>query len=214
MKKLFLIAAMMVASMGAFAQFTIKPMVGMTVSKVTADDAKYKVGLAAGVEGEYKFNPNMGVSAGLIYSMQGSKIEHNVSLLFSQYNAECTSNFSMDWINVPILFNYYFGNSGFSVRAGIQPGFRVRAKWEIEDTGLGSTIEDHITSYADEHWDIKDYTKSFSMAIPIGVAYEISDFVIDARYNIGLTNINDSKLSRFDGKYSVFMLTVGYKIPL
>jgi hypothetical protein len=35
--------------------------------------------------------------------------------------------------------------------------------------------------------------------------------VIDARYNLGLTNINDT--DSYKSKNSVIMLTLGYKIP-
>ena len=52
--------------------------------------------------------------------------------------------------------------------------------------------------------------KSFDLAIPLGLSYEISDFVIDARYNFGLTKLVDEG----GGKNSVIQFTVGYKIPL
>ena len=53
--------------------------------------------------------------------------------------------------------------------------------------------------------------KKVDFSIPIGISYEISDFVIDARYNLGLTNINDT--DKYKSKNGVIMLTVGYKIP-
>ncbi len=49
-------------------------------------------------------------------------------------------------------------------------------------------------------------------SIPLGLSYEISDFVIDARYNLGVANINDHGIGKI--RNSVIMLTVGYKIPL
>ncbi len=78
MKKLMMIAAMMLMSMGAFAQnevgqFTLKPMVGMTLANITNIDGKIKVGLAAGVEAEYGITETFGVSGGVLYSMEGSK---------------------------------------------------------------------------------------------------------------------------------------------
>jgi hypothetical protein len=55
----------------------------------------------------------------------------------------------------------------------------------------------------------KDGLKKFDFSIPLGLSYEIEDFVIDARYNLGLGKVDD-----VDGsKNSVIMLTVGYKIP-
>ena len=58
---------------------------------------------------------------------------------------------------------------------------------------------------------IMELEKEFDLSIPVGLSYEFSDFVIDARYNIGVTNL--SKLDLAKPRNSVIMLTVGYKIP-
>ena len=78
MKKMMMIAAVMLMSMGAFAQnaigqLTIKPMVGMTLTTITGGNADMKVGLAAGAEVEYGIADKFGLTGGLIYSMQGAK---------------------------------------------------------------------------------------------------------------------------------------------
>lgn len=183
MKKLFMIAALMVVTLSANAQgMFIKPMVGATLSSFVGDfteDEKYKVGLVAGAEFGYFFNENMGVTAGLLYTMQGSKDK----------NAEYNEN--LDYLNIPILFNYYIF-PGFAVKAGIQPGFLVRAKYDDES--------------------LKDFYKSTDFAIPMGVSYEFSDFVIDARYNLGVANILEHS-GDYKQRNSVFQLTLGYKIP-
>ena len=65
--------------------------------------------------------------------------------------------------------------------------------------------------------DMKDMNETFDLSIPLGISYEISDFVIDARYNLGVTNVlKENKGWTWDGKArnSVIMLTLGYKIPL
>ena len=63
MKKLMMIAALMLMSVGAFAQrpvggLTIKPMVGMTLATITGGNADMKVGLQPGfiVSAKYKEN--------------------------------------------------------------------------------------------------------------------------------------------------------------
>lgn len=61
-----------------------------------------------------------------------------------------------------------------------------------------------------EEADLSDF-KSFDLSIPLGLSYEISDFVIDARYNLGLTKIIDNGDAK--NKNSVIQITVGYKIP-
>ena len=70
MKRLMMIAAMMVAVLSANAQnevgqITLKPMAGVTLATITdSDDSKFRVGLTAGVEGEYGIAEKFGVTAG------------------------------------------------------------------------------------------------------------------------------------------------------
>lgn len=190
MKKLLLMLALCGSMLTANAQrevgtLTLKPMVGMTVASLTnSDGAKAKVGLAAGAEFEYQVSDKFSLTAGAVYSMQGAKADNNITI-------------KLEYINVPILANYYVAN-GLAIKAGIQPGFKTKA----QSKGIISN----------DYQDIES-VKSVDFSIPVGVSYEISDFVIDARYQFGLT-----KVSKFDddasAKNSVFMFTVGYKFDL
>ena len=75
--------------------------------------------------------------------------------------------------------------------------------------------EDRRNVTIDYSVDYKDDFEKFDLSIPIGLSYEFSDFIIDARYNLGLTKIIDDREILEDSnkaKNSVFMLTVGYKI--
>ena len=187
MKKLIVMAVVaLMATVSANAQqMFLKPMVGGTLTTFTGDvhDNKMKVGLVAGAEFGYNFTENMGVTAGLLYSMQGSAIK------------DVDEKYKLDYLNIPVLFNYYIV-PGLAVKAGVQPGFLMNAKFD--DT------------------DIKDYMESFDFSIPMGLSYEISDFVIDARYNLGVSNILKDKAGfvwHGKGHNSVIMLTLGYKIP-
>ena len=60
--------------------------------------------------------------------------------------------------------------------------------------------------------DVKlgDAVKDFAFAIPVGVSYEYESFVVDARYNIGVTKA----LKNVDSRHSVFSITLGYKFAL
>lgn len=191
MKKMMMIAALMLMSVGAFAQrpvggLTIKPMVGMTLTTITGGNADMKVGLAAGAEVEYVLAEKFALTGGLIYSMQGCKYSEGGT----------TQTTSLDYINVPILANYYI-IPGLAVKAGLQPGFKVRGKWKTEANGQ-STEGDFNGG------------KSFDLSIPFGISYEFSDFVIDGRYQLGLTDTSNGGSS----KNSVFMISVGYKFDL
>lgn len=185
-------AVVMLASVASYAQqavgtFTLQPKIGMNVASLTkSDGADPRIGLAAGVEAEYQATDIFSISAGLIYSMQGNKYEEK----------GITSTQKLDYINIPILANVYVVK-GLAVKLGIQPAFNVSDKVKVSG---GSTS---IT---------KDYTdaESFDFSIPVGLSYEYSNVVFDARYNFGVTKVWDGG----DPMNSVFQITLGYKFAL
>ena len=184
MKKLLMMAAVLLCSIGAFAQrevgtFTLQPKVGLNIANITDNDGgKSKVGFAAGVEGEYRAADILGISAGLIYSSQGTKFE------FEDEDIKISEKWSPAYLNIPILANVYVVK-GLAVKAGIQPGFMISK-------------------------DDDDDAKSFDFSIPVGLSYEYANVVLDARYNFGLTKVADGG----DSKNSVFQITLGYKFDL
>ena len=91
---------------------------------------------------------------------------------------------------------------GLAIKAGIQPGFLLSAKYK------GSELVGN--NWVDFDESSTEGLKKLDLSIPVGLSYEFSDFVIDARYNFGVTKIAKEGS---DGKNSVIMLTVGYKIP-
>lgn len=163
MKKLLVMAAMVLSSVGAFAQysagdFTIQPKVGLNCASITGDnDLEYKAGFVGGVEAEYHISPLVGLSGGLLYSSQGYKVsEDHVSV-----------SWSPSYLNIPILANFYVAN-GLALKAGIQPGFMVG--------------KDGANS---------DAVKTFDFSVPVGISYEYMNICLDARYNIGCTKVFD-----------------------
>ena len=190
MKKVVLLAIAMIATLTVSAQrpvggLTLKPMIGMTLATITGGNADMKVGLAAGAELEYVMAPQFALTGGLIYSMQGAK--------GTEMGADVTTN--LDYLNIPVLANYYI-IPGLAIKAGLQPGFKLRGKSKYETAGH--------TEESDIHGG-----KTVDFSIPFGISYEFSDFVIDARYQLGLTNIGEGS-----SKNSVFMFSVGYKFDL
>jgi len=196
MKKIMMIAAMMVATLSANAQnevgqWTLMPKIGINISSVTGDtnagyDKKAKVGLVAGAEFEVGLTEKFGLDFGLLYSMEGCKVEEQL------LGGTPTVSMNLDYINIPILAQYYLAK-GFAIKGGLQPAFNVRHK-----------------AGGDADYTI-DGINSFNLSIPVGLSYEFSNFVIDARYNIGVTKIiKDAESAR----NSTFSITLGYKIPL
>lgn len=128
----------------------------------------------------------IGVSAGLIYSMQGAKT--------TVEGVDATMK--LDYLNVPILANVYVA-PGLAVKLGIQPGFKLSAKAKAETSRVSAEVD-------------LDDVKGFDLAIPVGLSYQYQNIVLDARYNWGVTKITDGA----DSKNSVFQITLGYKFSL
>ena len=116
-----MIAAMMVAAISAKAQnevgqVTLKPTAGINISTVTNSNGnKSKVGFIGGFDFEYGVAEKVGVSAGVLFSMQGCGWKDSD---FKQKN---------NYLNIPIMCNYYV-YKGLAVKAGVQPGFLLSAK--------------------------------------------------------------------------------------
>lgn len=102
----------------------------------------------------------------------------------------------LDYINVPILANVYL-YKGLAVKLGIQPAFKVNSS--VKSTVHGKS----------ESVDLNN-VKGFDFSIPVGLSYEFSNVVFDARYNFGCTKT----FEKADSRHSVFQFTVGYKFAL
>lgn len=192
MKKIILTAAVVLASAASYAQhavgsFTLQPKVGLNIASLTScDGADPRYGVAAGAELEYQATDIFSISAGAIYSMQGNK--------YSEKSATVTNK--TDYINIPILANVYVVK-GLAVKAGIQPGFKVNDEVKLS-SGSNSASSD------------VDKAESFDFSIPVGLSYEFSNVVLDARYNFGCTKV----IKDVAPKNSVFQITLGYKFDL
>ena len=125
----------------------------------------------------------------------------------------------LGYVNVPVIANVYVAK-GLALKAGVQFGFMTSAKTDIDVT-LPVVGKYNIV----DNGDIKDYMNTTDISIPMGISYEYNNFVLDARYNLGLTKIGkDNKdvsniantlgVKYDDTKNSVFQITLGYKFDL
>lgn len=197
MKKFFLmVVAAMMATVSVNAQeegkILVKPMVGGVLSTLVGDidDAKMKVGIVAGAEGGYFFKDNIAVTVGLLYTMQGCK----------GYGEHSDGKFNLEYLNLPLLGNYYLPFDmpvRIALKAGGQFGILTKAKIKSGDYEI----------------DFKDHTNKIDFSIPMGISAEFNNFVVDLRYNLGITNIYKDQILDDKIRNSVFMMTVGYQIP-
>lgn len=197
MKKIMMMLLMATVAMTANAQntlrdngsFTLQPKVGIGIGRLSGEwktvssiDDKSRVGLVAGLEGEYYANNWLGIAVGLNYAQQGWKFEGG--------GYEETTK--LDYLNVPLTGNFYVAK-GLALKTGVQFGFLMSAKVESED--------------------VKDGCEKLNFSIPLGISYEISDFVIDLRYNLGLNKTNKADNGN-KARSDLFQITLGYKFEL
>ena len=192
MKKIFIVASLILAFATAKAQsevggFSVRPMVGMNIGMMTnADDSDPRIGFVVGTELEYQATDLLGLSAGLLYSQQGCKVDDNGTL-------------KLDYINIPLLANVYVAK-GFAVKLGLQPGFLINDKAKVSDSGVSVEA------------GLGDLSKNFVLSVPVGISYEFSNIQLDARYNWGVTHALSAEGESSNS--SAFMITVGYKFNL
>ena len=143
-----------------------------------------KIGLNVSTVGDFDWK------AGFVF---GAEIQHQFTskmglaggLLYSfQGGKHDDYSWNPGYLNIPVTLNYYVAKN-FALKAGLQPAFMVSKD------------------------DAKD-VNTFDLAVPVGMSYEFDRFVIDARYNIGVTKVP----KHGDGYTNVLQLTIGYKFNL
>ena len=236
MKKIMMIAALMVATVSAKAQFepgtfSIQPKIGGVVSSITnapsinfgAEDGFQKdfkmdntaiAGFTIGGELEYQISKHFSLAAGLGYSLQGSGWEDYKYKEGDEKFEIKDLKIELGYVTAPILANIYLFK-GFAIKTGVQFGYLTNAhqKGTIEMSDKGWSTK------SNESIDVKDMCNKWDISIPVGVSYQVPTIpiVIDGRLNLGLTDIFKKDVLESGQKNCqnvVFQLTVGYKFKL
>ena len=164
------LAAMLLTTTATAQNVNIGVKAGLNLYNVNNDNnVEYdtKTGFHLGLLGHIHLAPQLAFQPEVVFSTQGAK--------YSVGNSETKLNLS--YVNVPLMVQYMFDN-GFRLQAGPQVGFLVAAKSETNNVEI----------------DVKDNFETVDFAIGAGLGYvhPASGFGVDARYNLGLININDN----------------------
>ena len=233
MKKILMIAAMMVATMTASAQyeqgtFSLQPKIGATASQLSnlpdlnlsdlnipeINQTLEKTptgGAMVGVEAEYQALKWLGISAGVHFSEQGSGWKDQKVKVDGIDSKIKDTKVNTTNILVPVTANFYIVK-GLAFRTGVQFGFLTRAE-------LKSTVEakdGETTSRTSVEQKCTDEFKKFDISIPIGISYEFNNhIVLDMRWNQGISKVyKESEKGQKDPRNQVLLLSVGYKFKL
>ncbi|MBQ4804690.1 PorT family protein [Aquimarina sp. MMG015] len=97
---------------------------------------------------------------------------------------------ALNYLNVPLMSKYYV-TKGLSLEAGPQIGFLLSTKGGTQD--------------------YKDQFKTMDFGVNFGVGYKLDNgLYFSARYNLGLSNINNIDGISDKNRNGVFQLSIGY----
>ncbi len=194
MKKGVIVVLLVLGSISAFsqAQVAIGIKGGLNFANIDASslNAAYnsRTGYHGGAFVLVKLG-KIGIQPELIYSKQGSTVRINSTDIESNY----------DYFNIPIVLKLYTV-AGINIQVGPQFGFASGNIPYTEVNGQGQTV----TLY--------DKLKGSDISAALGLGWDAPfGLTFDARYNLGLTKINEGLLAK-DVKNQVIQISVGYKL--
>ena len=233
MKKYIFATLLCIVSFDSFAQsrvgaFSLIPRLGVNVSTLRGYSYYYlqsplgqsvedkpiaKGSFTGGIDLMYQFTDVIGGSVGVFYSLQGCRYKEHEEHYDGgkKFYGVHNNAVNLHCLNVPLMLHGYVAE-GLSVNVGLQVGFPLRAKWKYEweeytvDKNGKRTFREKGVFDA----NVTGYFKKVELAVPMGISYEYMNVVLDARYNLGITNI--AKVDNV--KDNSFMFTVGYKFDL
>jgi hypothetical protein len=195
MKKIALIFSIMLISTLSWsqAQFSIGLKGGPNFASINTKEGpgenyKSRTGFHVGAFALIKLT-KIGIQPEILFSQQGSKL--------STSGKDFETNFT--YFNVPIILKLYT-IAGINLQLGPQFGFVTKAERDYFDAQSNSVKTE----------DIKSKLKGSDMSVAIGAGWDLPfGLTIDGRYNLGLSDINDS--SGESVKNQVWQFSVGYK---
>ncbi len=177
MKTVYLVTAFLLGSYCINAQSAHKEMrphaefglkAGLNISNLRIENSTNpdtKASIYAGGLVHIHLTQYFAVQPELMFSGQGA----------SQTIAGTTYKLNLNYVNVPVLAQFMVGD-GFRLESGPQLGILASAHSKVNGNSS----------------DVKDDYKGFDFSWVFGLGYIThSGFGIDARYNLGVSNIND-----------------------
>ena len=174
MKRISLFTVAIMLTIASFAQseakFGLKG--GLNIASIDNSEGSSgydtRLGLNIGALAHIHINPQWAIQPELVFSSQGTK--YTIS--------NGTHQLALNYINIPVQLQYMFDN-GFRIQTGPQLGLLVNVSDKKNGTETG--------------FFTKDDFKSTDISWSFGLGYlTYSGLGFDARYNLGLSNINDA----------------------
>jgi hypothetical protein len=189
MKRMLLVLIAAGSAMFASAQIQFGVKAGYNLANLTVSPSQSGVSsqsnFSGGVFASIPLFSSCFLQPEIMYSGQGANFSDSFA----------TGKLNYSYLNVPILFKYQL-ESGLFAETGPQVGFLLSAKETV----------------GGQSGDLKSNSQSVDFSWAFGIGYKLPmGFGIDARYNLGLTNINKDSQSSGTVKNSVFQFGLFYQ---
>ncbi len=198
MKKLLLVCLILIGvdfahTASAQVQFSLGIKGGVNFANLNVQNAQAtwdgRTGFHGGAFALFKLTA-FAIQPELIFSQQGSTVNFQ--------SQDIKANFS--YLNVPIIAKFYLP-LGLNLQLGPQFGFLTTADSDFNPVSGTQTST-----------DLTDYYRNSDVSLGMGIGWDLPlKITIDARYNLGLTDIDDNA-SLSQTRNQVFQISVGYKL--
>ena len=165
----------------------MKPVLGGNYSRFVggSEHGGETLGIAVGMEGEYRFSSQLGLSLVLMYSAEGCGSSGGSSFYWGGENRYYTLK-RMQLMKMPVLANIRLIKF-LHLQLGLEPSYVIKLK---SSAPSGSSF-DH---------------KRFFIGLPVGLRLAFPHFEVSLRYSYGLEDVC------YDNHSSTFSLLVGIPI--
>lgn len=188
-------------------RFSAGPRLGLNLSNYwgNADGMKFKPGLSAGAFLMYSSLNHFGISADVLYAQRGTRF-NNSAIKFTQ---------RVNYLEIPVVARYFLtlsGNFRPNVFIGPSLGIKLNAK-RVDGETLSSGSFPLINGDNNNDFSNLDLGATGGFQLNWGVGNR-QRFLIDARYNLGLTDVQTNLPNiwgrRSSLQNSTFTLALGY----
>lgn len=154
-----------------------------TLSGVDDGSIQNRAAYHAGIFLNVPVTPQISIQPEAVYSSQGAKYT---------LGSNEVHNLQLNYVNIPVMVQAHVGG-GFYAQAGPQ-------------LGILTSVNDKVGGIETNFFDKQDF-KTTDVAVGVGLGYKGSSGLgLDARYNLGVTNVNATGTS--NRKNNVFQLGV------
>lgn len=219
------IAAILFNATFSFAQISVGAKAGVYTSFIDVTEAAE--GLTQNVEGlttptfglvaEIRLGENFAFQPELLYTTKGFKINQGININLGGFpiTAGVTASTKINYIEMPLLAKYKFGNEGlkFNITAGPVLSYAAngqlvtRANLLVDINPLKTNIDLDALNY--ERLEV-----SASIGASMAYATNGGEFFADARYVHGFSDLYNAPVVDLNLKNRGIGVTVGYKMNL